>query len=763
MILFGCKLGRDMREHWAQFIAVSLMAALSVLIFSGLEGGWRGIQTELNSFAAEQRMPDAWITGTSLTEDDAQQFEDLDDVEHASLVASVPATRSNASAEDDLSLTTLDDGGVNAPYLVEGEALHGDEGGIWLDEAYAHANDLETGDEITVSRDGTNITLRVSGLILQPDKIAYTGTGLVAPDPATFGYGIVSEQTAAELAGDEPREQTIAVIGDPGAVRSEAPGILGERYGSFSDRGTHSHVATVYERISQIRSLSYLFSSLFLLVALLSIFTSIRRLTDIQRGEIATLKALGHSNRLIGTYFTAVGIAAVLSGVLLGLSLTPSLSRYVLSTQHGSFSLPEWSPVYTPAGAVLPLLMLMVCAFASWSATRPLRKASPAEGMRPEAGRARRTALERFPALWRHMPYGTRWAIRDASGSPVRVIMGVTATMGCMMLLVAGFGMPDTLAHQVKLSYSEQYRYDTRLTVSPLANDMMRERIEEEAGPGQWVQQSSVRLGVGGGVGAEHALTVLGPGDLFHLLDHDGEVMPAAYEGAVITDRLSESQGLGVGDTVTIVTSEGREHEVAVAAVAAISEPQGVVLTREAWNEAGGNFTPTGYLTEGPVDAEVREMRGITTSLSLEEQRKNAQSLVESLASVFTLIKAFAIILAVVVLYSLGSLSFIERIRDYATLRVLGFRHGELRALASRENIVTTLVGWLAGIPAGWWFLGRYVDLFSTDRASYQPSVSMASLITASAITIVFAMTATLLLTSRIKSIDMTNALKGVE
>lgn len=98
MILFGRKLGRDLREHWAQFIAVSLMAALSVLIFSGLEGGWRGIQAELDSFAAEQEMPDAWVTGYSLAEDDAEQIEDLDGVDQASLVASVSVTRTDSSS-----------------------------------------------------------------------------------------------------------------------------------------------------------------------------------------------------------------------------------------------------------------------------------------------------------------------------------------------------------------------------------------------------------------------------------------------------------------------------------------------------------------------------------------------------------------------------------------------------------------------------------------------------------------------------------------
>ncbi|WGH90603.1 ABC transporter permease [Auritidibacter ignavus] len=760
MILFGRKLGRDLREHWAQFIAVSLMAALSVLIFSGLEGGWRGIQAELDSFAAEQEMPDAWVTGYSLAEDDAEQIEDLDGVDQASLVASVSVTRTDSSSEDDLSLSTRDEAGINAPYSVDGAPVS-DEDGVWLDEAYAEANNIGAGDEITVSRGGTDTSLRVKGLILQPDKIAYTGTGLVAPDPASFGYGIVSDQTATELAGAEPVEQTITILGDPGVVHAEAPGILGDRYGSFSDRDTHPHVATAYERVSQIQSLSYLFSSLFLLVALLSIFTSIRRLTDIQRGEVATLKALGHSNRLIGTYFTAVGIVAVLIGVLAGLGLTPLLSRYVLSTQQGSFSLPAWTTAYTPASAVLPVLLIVVCILASWTATRPMRKATPAEGMRPDIGRARRSLLERLPTLWQRLPYGSRWAIRDASGNPVRVVMGIVATTGCMMLLVTGFGMPDTLNQQVKLSYSEQYRYDTRLSISPLATEAMRERIEDEAGSGQWVHQSSVQLGPEDGT--EHTLTVLGTGDLFRLLDRDGDVMPVTDEGAVITDRLSDSLDLNVGDSVMITTSDGSDHEVTITAVSAISEPQGIVLTEEAWSDVGGEFFPTSYLTEEAADEDVQELPGVTGDLSLEEQEANAQSLVDSLASVFTLIKVFAIILAVVVLYNLGALSFTERIRDYATLRVLGFHHGELRSLAGRENITTTLIGWLAGIPAGWWFLGQYVGLFSTDRASYLPSVSIASLAIASAITIFFAMTATLLLTRRIKGIDMTSALKGVE
>lgn len=759
MVLFIHKLGRDLREHWAQFAAVCLMAALSVLIFSGLEGGWKGIEMELDSFAAENRMPDAWITGLDLTDEDLAEVEQIGGVDEAALVSSIPVTVTRGGTVDDLELSTRGVSDINSPRVVTGAPVDSSDG-VWLDESYAKANNLDTGDRMTVTREGEETELLINGLILQPDKIAYAGSGMVAPDASTYGYGLVSNETARELAAQAPVSQSIVVSGDPAQLGDAVRTILGDRYGSFTETDTYPHVATAYERVDQIRSLSYLFSSLFLLVALLSISTSIRRLTDIQRAEVAILKALGYSNRVIASYYTAVGIVAVSAGCVAGLALTPALSRYVLDTQQGSFSLPIWQPAYAIDSAALPLVLITVCIVASWSATRRMRRMSPAEGMRPDTGRARRTPLERLRAIWQRIPYGSRWAIRDATGSPVRVIMGVIATTGCMMLLVTGFGMPDTLNKQVELSYEEQYRYDTRLQISPLAGAAARDRIESEAGTGQWIEQSPARIDSDGGV--EHTLTVLGEGDLFRVLDSGGDPV-TVDDGAIISERLANQLGVDVGDEINVETTDGSGIDLQITALTSISEPQGVLVSDSTWAAAGGIFTPNGYLTEKSVGQEVIDLSAVAGAVTLDEQSENARSLVASLTSVFTLIKVFAIILAVVVLYNLGAMSFTERIRDYATLRVLGFHHQELRSLASRENISTTLIGWLLGIPAGWWFLGEYVGLFSTDRASYHPFITMGSWAIASLITIVFAMTATLMLTRRIKGIDMTSALKGVE
>ncbi|WP_435298958.1 ABC transporter permease [Timonella sp. A28] len=752
------KLRRDLKQYWAQFAAVSFMACLSVLIFSGLGGGWRGIENELHSFADANALPDAWVAGHGLTTTDLNNVKQIDGVSEAALVSSTQATHIDNADTGTLRISPFVSDTLNVPYVVSGKTVTSQKG-VWVDNEYAQHNDIRVGDIVTVRAGKTDVQREVAGTIIQPDKIAYTGTGLVSPEPASFGYAIVDIDAFKALTTTQPIEQTVLVRGETEGLRDKATQALGEKYGSYMQRDSHPYVATAYERAEQIKSMSYLFSSLFLLVALLSIFTSIRRLTDIQRFEVATLKALGCTNRTVGWYYSIVGSITVLLGSVVGLVLTPTLSRYVLSTQQNSFSLPSWEPAYTVGNLVLPALLLAVCVLASWTATRPMRRMNPAEGMRPEAGRARRSPLERFTSFWGRVAFGSRWAIRDASGNPVRVAMGIIATMGCMMLLATGFGMPDTLNKQVERSYTQQYQYDAQLRISPTATQPEKENIEQAVGEGQWIQQTPVRIIPDSGT--DHVLTVLDEGTNFQVFDNKGQPL-RPDEGAVISEHLARTLGLTVQDPLSVKLPNGTTIDTHIVAVTQVSEPQGVLFTAPAWELAGGDFTPNSFLASQAPDTNV-VIPGALSSLTLDEQRQNAQALVNSLSSVFTLIKVFAIVLAVVVLYNLGALSFAERVRDYATLRVLGFRLSEIRSLASRENFFTTLVGWLIGIPAGWWFLTKYVGLFSTERAAYQPYLTPLSWAIASAITIGFALTATFLLTHRINRIDMTSALKSVE
>jgi putative ABC transport system permease protein len=154
---------------------------------------------------------------------------------------------------------------------------------------------------------------------------------------------------------------------------------------------------------------------------------------------------------------------------------------------------------------------------------------------------------------------------------------------------------------------------------------------------------------------------------------------------------------------------------------------------------------------------------GVAQVLDRTVQVDNGTRVAKRLESIFILIRVFAVVLAVVVLYSLGSLAFTERVRDYATLSVLGFGGRQLRRLVGRENIVMTTIGLVLGVPAGLWFLSVYVTMFDRRDIAYYPTISPVSIGLAVGITAISALTTTILLRRRVRSINMVEALKGVE
>lgn len=753
---------RDLLEHWPQFTAVLVMAVLSVAVYLGLEGGWRGMERELDRFADEQSMADAWIQGVALTNADAQAVRDLDGVEAATLATTMGVSHVRPGTDGTLQLVVAEDDDVNTPLVVDGAALSpGSADEVWLDQRYAEANGLSVGDPVLLATGGTEAEVQVAGLVLAPDRITWTGAGRVAPDPSQVGYALAGPDLLPRL-GHHGGGTQIWVRGSTGTgdLRDRVPGILGERYLGTADRTELPTVATAYDRVDQIRSLSVLFSSLFVMVALLCMVTSIRRLTDIQRSEVATLKALGHRRSTIGWFFAGFALLTVGTGAVLGLLLAPLLARFVLSTQRPSFALPRWSPAWSWWSLALPVGLVVVCLLATWLATRQARRTMPAEGMRPAQGGGRRIPLERWRWFWGRLDEGVRWAVRDAAGSPVRVLVGVVATAGCMMLLAAGFGMPETLNRQLDESYGQQYRYQSMVVLAAPAGPDHRADVEEHAGPGQWVMAVPAETAGESPVPVE--VTVLGPGEEFVLLGPDGQAVGVG-DGAVLTVPEAERLGRSVGDRLELSVPGDQSLALEVAGTTTISEPQGAVVSQGAWEAGGQIFAPTLYLTSQEPDDQVHRLDAVSSVLTLAEQRANAEELIGSLSGVFALLRIFAVVLAVVVLYNLGALSFTERVRDYATLRVLGSRPGELRTLAALENVGTALVGWAVGLPAGAWFLSRYVGLFSTDQAVYTPYLSPRGWVLISVVTLAFGAAATLLLTRRLRRVDMASALKGVE
>lgn len=762
MPILARRVFRDIRSHWAQFFSVFLMTVLSVTVFGGLDASWRGMQAALDNLDVQAQMPTEWVIATGTTIDDVFALgasDGVDDVARSTLFTVLDETDHGGSAPDARSLTvsTLTGPGIGQPIVVDGDPVAEREDGVWIDARYAEVNGIVPGDDLVLRGPVGDARLTVRGLVVLADALVFTGPGLVSPEPREFGRALVSEETAQTVFGVPLIGNAVTLSGEENGVRDAVRAVLGNRAQSITDRSSNAFVAPAFERVDQLRALSLLFSTLFVLVALLAMATSIRRLVDIQRGDIATLRAVGLSPGAIGRYFVTIALVVVGAGAAIGLGLSLPLAEYIVQTQRTRFTLGTWGPAWSWATLVVAVSLVAVCVVGAWTASRSARRLSPAEALRPAAG-GRVSRRESSPRRWSWADYGTRWTIRDALGSPVRLLMGLVATIGAMMLLMAGFGIPDSLYREVDRAYTDQYRYETWISVRPGATPEELARVVDAAGPGQWVMQAFAGLSESGD--SDRVLMVVDAGDLVVARDAAGAVID--FDGAAVTQVVAAT-GVTTGDDVTVRIGDS-EVGLTVEELAEVSNPQGVFVSAEEWRSAGGVFAPTAYLTENPVSAEeVADATAAIGTVSLSRQRANAESVIQSLNGIFTMMKAFAVVLAIVALYNLGALSFAERVRAYATLRVLGFRQGELRRFALLENGLTTTVGLAIGIPAGYWFLDQYIGIFSSEQAVYSPHISLLSLGIASAITVIAALSTTLLLSRRIRRIDMTAALKGVE
>lgn len=744
------KLRRDLRLRAPQFAAVFVMSALCLAVYGGLEGGWRGMQVEQERMDAAAHLADVWITASSVTPEQLDDLRDIPGVSDVEASGSIDATE--ADGRGVLAVTALPQR-MNLPEPIEGETARLADDEIALDVAFAEAHALLTGDVVSLRIAGTEHRFTVASLVRAADRVSDNGPdGLYAPDPSAYGYAYVSSTQMDSL---EPTRVSIALAGPPQRILSEAPGVLGAERLAMFDRGSLPGVVGLTDRVHQIRSLSLLFASLFVAVAMLAMFTSMRRLVDMQQRDVATLKALGVSDRQLRWHYSGYAVVVAL-GALVGVAVAPALSLFVLRSQLPSFGLVAWIPAYTPAPVALTVALVVGASIVSVVATRSARRTEPAAAMRGGPATRRRV----LPRLGGLSPLNA-WGLREVATARARLLTALAATVGGTTLLIAGFGMPDSLDHQVDRSFAQQYVFDAQARIAPGAWAQDGEHLASGIEDVQW--QMSFLSPEDADTGWA-AVTVLSDGDLYRLPDGDGGVsLPA--DGALVSVAFAEAHGIAVGDEVTLLPP-GSSTRVAttVRGLVDVGEPQGLFLSRSAWERSGGVFAPSTILVRGPAAAETLTDRpGIASVLTHDARRANAEQVIDGLGDVFALIKGFGLMLTIVVLLNLGSLAFAERTRDYATLIVMGVRSREIRGLLLRENGAIALAGAGLGIPTGMGFLAAYLSVFGTDRTVYTPAPSPGATSLCVVIVVACGLSASALLARRLRRLDMLGALKGAE
>ena len=753
------KMLRDLKNNKTQFISIFLMAFLGVFTFTGVSGEWVGLQKTADRFYTETNLPDIWLYGNNFSLADAEAVEKLEQVTGVQRRLTLDGV-AQLGHNPDLVLHFIEENEISRCLTVTGEDFTAQKDGIWLDDMFAEANELKTGDAITVTAYGITLEKKILGTVLSPEYVFAAGDNDIIPNHANYGFAYIS--AAAFPAGIDMIYTDLLITTDRSpdtALEESISAALKNHYSVYLTRDNFQSYSMFYNEIQQHKAMGSIFPVFFLAIAMLTILTTMTRMVNNQRTQIGTLKALGFHRKHILLHYISYGFWLSLAGALLGAVTGPfTLPLLFYKSLQTTYTLPEWKPGFSPMFILMALLTVCACTLATYSACISNLKDSPAQTLRPKAPKAVRQGAVENTNLWAVLGFNIQWNLRDIFRSRIRSLMAVAGVLGCSALLVCAFGMKDSLDDVITWQYEDLNRFETKLILS---GEAAQEQIDSilELTEGEALMEGAVEIKANG-IKKSGSLLVQDNVTLMKATGADRKLIDLPSDSLSISYKMAELLGVKAGDTISWhIYGDERWVTGRIGAVYRTPVSQGITLSRELFEEQGFPFTPTSVITARRV-TDLPD--GIDSAWSADELTQSYISMTEAMNILVYVLIAAAVLLAVVVLYNLGILSFTERQRELATLKVIGFQSKKICRLLLTQNIWFAAIGLLIGIPLGKWLIDVMLA-FLGDSFDMMSIITISNIALSTALTFFLSILVNLMFLGKIKRIDMVSSLKGVE
>lgn len=543
------------------------------------------------------------------------------------------------------------------------------------------------------------------------------------------------------------------------------------------DRSTNTGYAGFEGDSNVVEGISRVFPVFFFLVAALICTTTMTRMVEEQRTQIGTLKALGYSNgKIISKYTFYAGSASLLGCGLGFFGGTWMFPKYIWEAYKMLYHFSEISYVFDGRLAAISLAVSLLCSVGStYAACRTELLQMPAQLMRPKAPKAgKRVLLERIGFIWNRLKFLQKVSFRNIFRYKKRLLMMLLGIAGCTALLLTGFGVSDSVADIVNDQFDTITKYDLVVTFpegqSSQQQADFRQKVSDFASDCVFVSTQTYEVPVDG----TQTLHVICAEDaaitrLIGLQNDDGPISyPTGNEG-VVTNALADEAGLHAGETLCVRVSDTKQVDVPISAVTDNYVYHYLYLSADGFEALFG--TPcefsTAYLTcSGDAYAAAAKVQAVGENLNVsvvQELRDRVDNMMASLDAIVYLVVGCACALALVVLYNLSNINITERVREIATIKVLGFYPRETHQYVFRENLVLSLVGMLLGVPLGIWLHRFVMEQVHISMVSFRIHIAPISYAYALAIVLGLTLLVNAILNRKIDRIDMAESLKSVE
>ena len=539
----------------------------------------------------------------------------------------------------------------------------------------------------------------------------------------------------------------------------------------------------------RIKAIGDVFPAIFFLVAALICLTTMTRMVEEERTQIGTLKALGYSKLSIAAKYLCYALLASLIGSLSGLVAGQKILPPVIINAYGILynNLPEAvAPLHAGYSISSTLLAIACTTAAAGIACYKELMSTPATLMRPAAPKSgKRVLLERVGIIWNHLSFTNKSTVRNLFRYKKRFFMTVLGIGGCMGLLLVGFGVKDSVRSIGTIQYNDLLSYHAEIVLedktTPEEKEEVMDAMEKDKDIKSFMAVYKTSMDIENEkedvTKSAYVMVPENAKEFKKYADLRSRTTKEHYElsddGIIISEKLAKLLDVKEGDTVVLKEEETDHFEVKVSHITENYFLHYIYISPELYGKVFGE-TPefVDYLTintstdsafEDSMQEKYMAYDQISEVSFITKTADRIANMLKSLDTVIYVLVIAAGLLAFVVLYNLNNINISERIRELATLKVLGFYDMEVSRYVLRENVCLTLIGCFLGIFFGK-ILHRFVILTAeTDIMMFGRDIEIISFVYSILITLFFSAVVNFFMHFRLKKVDMVESMKSVE
>ena len=552
------------------------------------------------------------------------------------------------------------------------------------------------------------------------------------------------------------------------------------------DRNENTGYRSFKQDTESIENLSLVFPIVFFAIAALVSLTSMTRMVEEQRQELGTLKALGYNKFQISIKYILYSSLACIIGSLIGMNIGfQLLPRLIWKMYSIMYIMPDISISFNHAYSSLGLSLIYICIVGAtmYAILRELVH-QPATLLRPKAPKlGKRVLLEKITPIWKRLNFSQKVTIRNIFRYKKRFLMTIIGIFGCTSLILAGFGLKDSISKILPYQYEKIFNYDIQVTLKSSLNSEQIQNIITNIKNNDKITdiiETYMLSGVAKKENNEKDIQIIVPNNndelnkYINLIDYKTEEnLTLNNNGIYITDKLAELLNVKEGDTISIETTDEETKEFKITKIVENYVSHYIYISKDLYNESFKDDYSTNVLLLKDKDLNEEEQQELSKQMLQQKEistitltstlMNSLNDTMNSLNYVVLILIVSAGLLAFVVLYNLSNVNISERIRELATIKVLGFYDKEVYKYVSRETMLLTIIGILFGLVGGYFLNFYIIGTCEIEMLRFPKVINFISYIYSIAITLIFTIVVNIVTYFSLKKIDMISSLKSVE